>query len=463
MAGNITGVIYGEGTADDQMEGLSVTAPSVLGVITLGGAGVRSGATGSAGEAGDASGATTTSGSTPEYAADLGWRYSLPSRRWIPTLGATALYRSSAFSAPGTLPGARPTRVAPWIIGATVSQALPFNTSLVVGGRYTVDGDGGEDIASAFSYFGAQIGRGVSLRASLNVDDVTRDPEIRGRISVTVGVGRGRYRSSFSVPDETVGLSMTQNFDVREATGSGGVSVDAIDPTEGDVGSVAANLRLANPRAEVAGAVRVSPGNALVGDSSDRGEARLRLGSGIYFADGVVGVGRPTTGSFAVIGADPTTPAGPILVNPRGEGAEARSGWLGAAVVSTVPDYYRKPIRVELPDLPIDYAMEWSELVYASEYRSGLGLRVGGGRLLYGTGRLVDTEGEPVALRLVRVVRSGETVYTGYTDENGTFLIYDLVPGDYSLRLGEVGPWARFTLTGDQEPPVDLGRLTVEF
>jgi hypothetical protein len=466
LTGDITGVIYGEGTADDQMAGLSLTAPSPLGVLTLGGAGVST--SGATSDVTPATPDTTSTSPAPpsssqrlEYAAELAWRYSLPSMRYVPTLGATAVYRSSAFFAPGTLPGARPSRVAPWIIGATISQALPRNTSLVVGGRYTVDASGGDDVASAFSYFGAQIGRGVSLRASLNVDDVTGDPDLRGRITVTVGVGRGRYRSSFSTPDETLGLSMNQNFDVREVSGNGGVAVETIDLREGEVGSVSANLRVANPRAEVAGAVRVAPGSALVGDGADRGEARLRLGSGLYFADGVVGVGRPTTGSFAVIGAAPGMPPGPILVNPRGDGAEARSGWLGAAVLSTVPDYYEKPIRVELPDLPIDYAMEWSEIVYASAYRSGLGLRVGGGRLLYGTGRLVAEDGEPVALRLVRVVRAGETVYTGYTDESGTFLIYDLVPGNYSLRLGELGPWARFSLTPDQEPPVDLGELTV--
>ncbi len=446
LAPGTTAVTYAEATVDDQLVGVHLTSSSPLGIVYVGGAGIHGAA---------------AAASAYHYAVEGGYRFSAPSRRWIPSFGISLLHRSSGFYAPGALQDARPTRVAPLVAGLTLNQTLPLGFSLVAGGRYTVSGSGGADHATAFAYLGAQIARGVSLRAALNVDQIIERPEARGRISLAFGIGRGRYRSTAALPEEVVNMSTTQNFDIRAAGGSAGLSVDGVDMQTGEVGSAAGNVRLTHPRGEAAGAVRITPGEPVISDTVERSEARVRLGAGVYYADGVLGVGRPTTGSFAVIGADPALPADTILVNPRGEYAEARSGVLGGAVLSSVPDYYQKAIRVEIPGLPIDYALDWSDVVYQSEYRSGVGLRVGGGQLLYGSGRLVDGDGVPVALRVIRVMDAGETVYTGYTDEEGMFLIYDLTPGDYALRLGEAGSETRFSVPSDAVPPLDVGTLTI--
>ncbi|HKK47837.1 MAG TPA: hypothetical protein VJ932_01990, partial [Alkalispirochaeta sp.] len=440
-----TGAIYAEATVDDQLLGTLLTSSLPIGIISVGGA------------AGYAAGDNQSP--AYEYAVEGGYRFSAPSARWIPSFGLSLVHRSAGFSAPGTLQEARPTRVAPLVAGASVSQPLPFGISLVVGGRYTIGATDDTDRASAFAYLGAQIGRGVSLRTAFNGDNLTEDPQFRGRISVAVGIGNGRYRSTASVPEPTIDLSTTQNFSARQTRGSAGLALNRIDSGAGTVESASGNARITHPRGEAAGAFRIAPGETVLNDRVERTEARVRLGAGLYYADGVVGVGRPTSGSFAVIGSDATLPADTVLVNPRGAYAEARSGILGGAVLTSVPDYYRKPIRIEVPGLPIDYALQWTDVVYESGYRSGVGLRVGGGQLLYGSGTLLDEAGEAVALRVIRVTAGDETMYTGFTDENGTFLVYDLMPGEYMVRFGDTGPAAAFSLPADAAPPVELGTL----
>ncbi|MFW5828153.1 MAG: carboxypeptidase-like regulatory domain-containing protein, partial [Alkalispirochaeta sp.] len=443
-----TGVIYGEATAEDQLLGTRLTMSSPIGIIYLGGAAAHTG--------------TSSSTEHVEYATEGGYRFNAPSARWIPSIGVSLVHRSGGFYAPGTLQEARPTRVAPLVAGASVSQPLPHGMSLVAGGRYTMGATNGADRASAFAYLGAHVRGGPRIRTALNVDNLTERPEVRGQISLTFGIGGGRYRSSTSVPDPMIDLSMTQNLDVRQARGSAGVAITSIDSGTGTIGSAAGNARLTHPRGEAATAFRLVPGETALNDRIARAEARLRLGAGVYYADGVLGVGRPTTGSFAVIGPDPALPAETVLVNPRGTHAEARSGVLGGAVLTSIPDYYRKSIRIEVPGLPIDYALRWTDVVYESGYRSGIGLRAGGGQLLYGSGTLLDETGDPVALRVIRVTAGGETMYTGFTDEDGTFLVYDLMPGAYLIRFSDTGPAARFTLPPDADPPVQLGTLRLQ-
>ncbi|MCA1754588.1 MAG: hypothetical protein LC641_07825 [Spirochaeta sp.] len=446
----LSGDLYGEARQEAQMIGLNFVGASGIGILELGAAGVY-----------EAREEDSEEVDEMQYAARAGYRLSTPNYRFLPSLGLTALYRSEAFYAPGSLPNQRPVVVAPWVLTATLSQSLPFGASLVLGSRYTIAAGDASDNASAFAYLAGQLNGNVSARAGLNIDDLTGETEVSGRMSIAVGLGRGSYRGTYHVTDEELDISTTQRFGGRSAHGSLGVSVDRIDPQAGTARSAAANVRAANPRAEIAAAARVSPGEALLDNSPERSEARVRLGTGLYFADGVVGVGRPTPGSFVVIGKDRSLPRGPVLVNPSGDGAEARTGILGGAVLSSLPDYYEKPVRIELPDLPIDYALDWSSVVAESGYRSGIGLRVSGGRLLYGSGTLVDQDGADVVLRVIQIFDAEGLVFSSFTDEQGRFVLYDLTPGEYQLRLGDSERSVEFSLAASEELPLDLGVLVL--
>ncbi len=448
----LSGHMYGEAGQDAQMIGLNFVGASRIGILELGAAGVYPG---------EGSQETDEWLTAVEYAVRAGYRLSTPNYRYLPSLGLTALYRSEGFYAPGTLTSQRPSVVPPWVLTATLNQSLPFGASLVLGSRYTVTAADAPDSASLFAYLAAQLSGNVSARAGLNINDLTGETDVSGRLSIAVGLGHGSYRATYHVTDEELDISTTQRFGGRSSHGSLGVSVDRVDPQAGTARSAAANIRAANPRAELAAAARVSPGEALLDTNPERSEARVRLGTGLYFANGVVGVGRPTTGSFAVIGKDRSLPSGPVLVNPSGDGAEARTGLLGGAVLSSIPDYYEKPVRIELPDLPIDYALDWSSVVAESGYRSGTGLRVTGARLLYGGGSLVDQDGAPVALRVIRVFDAEGLVLSSFTDESGRFVLYDLTPGEYLLRLGDSQRGVEFSLAASEELPLELGVLVL--
>ncbi len=446
--------LFTEATEQAQLAGAGAVTAGRLGILELSGATARINET------------------DPEYAARGRYQLRAADRTWLPSLGLSALFRTERFHSPGALGGTAPAATPPltppvtppWVLGASLNQALPFNANLLLGTRYTVGRGGNPDSSRVFAFFATQLGSRTNLRAGVTLDHSGEDRTLGGSITlstITTG-GRGRVGSTYHVADDELDLSAQHSVYGRAASATAGVSLDRIDLSEAGAASAGATLRAQNPRGEFSVAGRISPAvypnTETDRDRATRHDLRARVGSGLYYADGLLGVGRPADGSFALVGKQPGLPAGPLVVNPGSRGYEARTGMLGAAVLTSLPDYYERPITSELPELPIEFTRDADVHTIVTGYRTGSAVRVGGAPLLYGSGTLLDEDGDPIALRVFRVIaEDGSAVATGFTDEDGTFRLYELTPGRYRVALTDGTPGAIFTLPDSIEPPFDLG------
>jgi outer membrane usher protein len=448
---SVTGEVYGETTLRAHLAGAGLLIADGVGIVEIGGAASRS---------------VETALTDPGYAAEISYRYNSLRNPWFPSLGLNAQYRSPFFAAPGAFvdSGARSTARPPWKFTASVQQPLPWRSSLLVGTRYTIGHDDAPDTSSVSVAFAKQIGPSFTLRGGATVGMAGSETEWRGEINLSAGMrgGNGTTSTTYHIADEQLDLGTTQRFGSSRANASVGVSVDRIDTQTATAQSVSTSVRATHPRAEAALYASAVPGDAVLEDTPAYASVNARFGSSLYSAGGLLGVGRPSSGSFALVSARRTLPASPVLVNPTTEAAEARSGLLGSAVLTALPDYYEKPVETDLPGIPVDYALGPTSHIIETGYRTGTALRIEGDRLLYGRGRLVDPSGEPLELQVFEIVDvNGDVATISFTDERGVFIVYDLTPGTYRVHPGTAPGFAEFELTDDKALPFDLGTIHV--
>lgn len=189
------------------------------------------------------------------------------------------------------------------------------------------------------------------------------------------------------------------------------------------------------------------------------GEARnstsARLQTGLVYADGALVPTRPISDSFIIISsADHVSDQTFLLRQARpGQSTAIRTRpvLLGAART-----HEAREISVEMEDF--DPSIDTDQLAWIVQptYRSGTHIRIDPPRLIQAHGVLTDSAGRPVPL----VIGSIDDGTTFFTDETGYFEIYDLLPGEYVLRVeGRPGLVydIRLDSTGDQRR--DLGTL----
>jgi hypothetical protein len=167
-----------------------------------------------------------------------------------------------------------------------------------------------------------------------------------------------------------------------------------------------------------------------------RNTSSLRGRSGIVYADRIVAVTRPITDSFIIIApaehvADRTFRLGQSVPG-RPRVIRGQPELLGGAR-SHVP----REITLEMdefdPSIDTD-ALAW---VVKPTYRSGTVIRIDPPRRIQVRGILADRAGRPLPL-VVGYIEGGSSFFT---DEAGYFEIYDLLPGDYVVRVEGRSTW----------------------
>jgi outer membrane usher protein FimD/PapC len=325
--------------------------------------------------------------------------------------------------------------------------------------------DTGERSTSLFAGFGKQIGGSTSLRVSgsrlYEGDQESWGVQI-SLVSRPFG-GRGSYGTTYNARREELDLAGAYGLEGRRADGTIGVKAQGLDTESYEPRSVSGSFQGSLPQAEGYFAATSTTVGGGISGAPESVRLTGQVGTGLYFADGLLGFGRPSTDSFVLVGKSRTLAGGEILVNPTDRGAEARSGIIGAATLPSVGEYRAKPIRAEVSGVPVDYALGPTAYIVESGHRTGTAIRITGSKLLYGTGRLLDETGAPVALQVFEVRRKDQRVLSSFTDEEGRFLLYDLEPGEYTLAVpGLRKVEAMLRLSEDRVSPFDVGELYLQ-
>ncbi|MCH7943439.1 MAG: hypothetical protein IIB67_09445, partial [Proteobacteria bacterium] len=156
------------------------------------------------------------------------------------------------------------------------------------------------------------------------------------------------------------------------------------------------------------------------------------LSSAIAFADGYVGISRPIADSFAIIVPHNSMADSLIGVNPGIGGWDAAS-WPGPAVLSSLRSFETTVLAIEAPDVAANVDLGEDHPAVHAGYRTGTVVPIGAEPTVAVRGRLLDENGEPVALKAGRLEEPADSQI--FTNRNGVFVATGLTEGAYRLTV----------------------------
>ncbi|GEM_PF-6470492 len=191
---------------------------------------------------------------------------------------------------------------------------------------------------------------------------------------------------------------------------------------------------------------------------ADDGDYRLggRFASAVAFAGGEVAVSRPIRDSFVLL--SPRSQVAPYRVPVRGGGGSVVAVVDGrAAVMPDLQAYRPSSLSLDGSYLPDGFSVGQERYAFSPGYRSGYRMVVGSSAAVYVRGRLVDGNGEPIALEAGEVIAGDGTTLPFFTNQEGGFEITDLSPGEYRLQLyADPAAETVFAIPGDAVGRYDL-------
>lgn len=186
----------------------------------------------------------------------------------------------------------------------------------------------------------------------------------------------------------------------------------------------------------------------------------ITVGTSIAFADGALAIGAPIRGhGFAIVEAHDSIAGKTITVGPDGY-VQARSDFLGPALVTDLPAYSTRTLPVDAEDLPLGYSLGQGAFETVAPYRSGYRITVGSDYSVTAFGTLLKRNGEPLPLISGVAYQKGrpDKQVAVFTNSTGRFGADGLAPGTWIIDMATEGEPTRFTI---QIPPQTDGLFRV--
>jgi outer membrane usher protein len=345
-------------------------------------------------------------------------------------LGMTIETRTENFALPGARGASNPFSA---VIGASYSRSFGEFSYGGLDIRHSVGRDTRPDQSSVRATFGRRVG----ASGNLTIDADWRDDGIQSdfgvRLAFTWRFGtQSSVRTEFNSRDEGVRLSYQRQN--GEGVGSYNVSAD-IDRVSDRVGANFALGYIAN-RADLGYALTTSYDTQSSRISDQR--SSIRFGSSFAFADGAFAIGRPVSDSFAIITPHSSLKGASVVVDPRPTGLTSRSGALGGAVYGDLSAYSDRSIAVDVPNAPNGYDLGAGTYRVRPAYRSGYRFEVGSDYSVTVIGRLLDRDGQVIALlagSASEVSRPDGPKVTVFTNREGRFALSGVRPGRWIIEM----------------------------
>jgi outer membrane usher protein len=192
----------------------------------------------------------------------------------------------------------------------------------------------------------------------------------------------------------------------------------------------------------------------------------LSFGTALAFADGHFGVSRPISDSFVIVTPHESLAHHRVEVNPFGAVPDARTDFLGSAVLPDLVSYYRYQVLLAAADLPEGLDLGRDFYIVQPRYRSGSVIPAGTGATVLLETTLFDAAAQPMGLELGTITLddvAGQPTIDFFTNRDGRLRVAGIHTGRITIRLANY-PEAPITLT---IPPktqgrYDAGRTTLD-
>lgn len=364
--------------------------------------------------------------------------------------------RSRNFGALGTITPSNPFK---YEVGGGYSHAFGERVYAGFDGRYSKGRDAQRNVHSYRTTAGWRISSTASLTADARYERDNRGSRVGGLLSLTVRLGRySSVRTDYDSRDNRARAS----FQTLKGQGVGSYNITA-DVERSDRGSgVNFTGNYFTNRAELG----ISHFGTFEPDFGGRTSERtsFRFGTSLAVADGAVSVGRPIFDSFAIIKPHKSLKENDIVIEPSQFGFTGNSGVLKAATHPSISSYSDRTVTVDAPDAKAGTDLGQGSFRLFPPYRSGYRLEVGSAYSVTAIGRMLDVDGEPVALitgTASEVAHPERAPTTVFTNRDGRFGASGLAPGKWRLEMLDAKKSKfEFTISDDAEGIVRLGEIT---
>ncbi|MBT7265106.1 MAG: fimbria/pilus outer membrane usher protein [Waddliaceae bacterium] len=208
----------------------------------------------------------------------------------------------------------------------------------------------------------------------------------------------------------------------------------ADDKDEGTIsGSVHYTMRRAVLRGSYRNTVSLSDTSLMTGIS------QMSIGTALVFADGVFSVGKPISGSFAVISRDKSLWGHSVGVDPTYDNDYNAIAGIFPGVISSIPDYQMRTVSIDMSSLPVGTDIGASSYILSPRHSSGFLIPIHRYASALIKGTLVDGVGEVISFQsgyFVDVDAGDEgSPIQFFTDKSGRFVVMGVKPGTYEIQF----------------------------
>lgn len=376
------------------------------------------------------------------------------------TWGFAASGRSARF---GVFDARSPDNAEAARVSAFWGRTLTRTSSLSMDAGYVWGGPGFADSWTARVGYGQRLTSSTGLSADLNYSRNRLGEEVAFRVQFTMRLGRSAsYNASLDTRDDRFGLSYQQSG--QTDFGSWAVNGDMDRTTNSSGLNAAASLSGSK------GDVSLAHSTAFRGDFGSVTDQRtsLRLSAGVGFADGSLAWGKPIFGAFAIVRPHPTLQGRRVLIDSTSRGGGLSSSRLfGPVLISDLPTYTRRDLRVDVDDLPAGYDLGTGVLSVRAPVGAGYNLRVGSDNNLTVLATAQDSFGDVISFIAGKAERADGTDQAPielFTNGVGVFSVSGLGPGNWKITFNtSPDPTVlRFSLPKEGGPLRRLGTLKGE-
>ena len=168
----------------------------------------------------------------------------------------------------------------------------------------------------------------------------------------------------------------------------------------------------------------------------------------LSYADGLFGLSRPISDSFVIVGPKYATEGLTLGVRSSDKAMNSSNNIFGTVVIPNITSSANNRIQVDIIDLPIGFEPGQSTAIYRPSRGQGAAFKIGTDAFVYAQGRLFYADSEPADLLFGTVSDVNDELSKPqyiFTDQQGTFFIYDLKPGKYLINM-DIEGWEEYLL-----------------
>lgn len=338
--------------------------------------------------------------------------------------------RSRNFGALGTIVPGNPYA---WEVGGGYSHAFSDAVYGGVDGRYSHGRGNVRDAWNVRGTMGYRINDRLTLTSDLRWEQDTLGRRVSALFSLTVRLGRySNARADYDTRFDRARLS----FNSLHGQGVGSYNI-AGDVERSNFGS---GVNLTGNYYANRSEIGLSHFGTFAGDFGNSLNQRtsLRFATSLAIADGAVSMGRPIYDSFAIVRGHQSLRDAPVYLDPSPFGFTATTGMLGTGIHPSLSSYSERTITVDAPTAPVGIDLGQGSFRVFPPYRSGYILQVGSAYSITALGRLLNRDGEPIALltgSATELAHPEREPVQIFTNRDGRFGAAGLAPGRWRIQM----------------------------